>query len=139
MSRKPCLTKIHLKPWLKPEIANEGCFKILFIEIFFTQIFYGNRCKYLRKTLKKKLQSFEEIFLQTPLRCIFILANLSSLLSIGYRLMSDTVSKQYSLLCNLLVSILAFYFQLSELQVHHSHLEDFKGDKPSQFFKCKLT
>ena len=76
MSRKPCLTKIHLNPWLKPEIANEGCFKILFLEIFFTQTFYGNRCKYLRKTLKIKLQSFEEIFLQTPLRCIFILANL---------------------------------------------------------------
>lgn len=53
--------------------------------------------------------------------------------------MPDTVSKHYSLLCNLMVSILALFFEPSELQVHHFHLEHFKGDNPSQFFKCKLT
>ena len=117
----------------------KGVFKILFIEIFLLKLFMETWCKYSRKTLKKKLQSFEEIFLQPPLQCISILANLSSLLSNGYRLMPDTVSKHYSLLCNLMVSILALFFEPSELQVHHFHLEHFKGDKPSQFFKCKLT
>ena len=85
------------------------------------------------------MQSFEEIFPANTLWCILFLANLPSLLTIGCRL----IQIQFQ---NTIVNFAICWSQYSHCSSSPQSFKFitftwniFKRDKPSQFFKCKLT